>query len=254
MTPTKLLKSAKVQYKTSLVTYIDILGFRRLLQEKSAGQISRVLRVVKEAARRDEKTEADFDRLYENFSDLTVRSVNVSSADYVRLHPALLEYELESIAKVQIELLQKHHILIRGGIALGQLAKSWGLVYGAGLVNAYELETKAKHPRIAIHDDLIRIVESVPEGRRFASLLTNLISSDKGCHFVDYFRYAWRHFEEGDDLLDFAAQHKTVIEEGLARFASEPKTEAKFKWLKRYHNSTIQLMPLPAMVDDYLVG
>lgn len=248
------LKPKKVQYKTSLVTYIDILGFRRLLQDKTAAEISRILRIVKTAARHDEETEADFDRLYEHFSDLTIRAVNVSSADYLLFRPSVLEYELQSIAKVQIELIQHHGILMRGGIAVGPLVKSWGLVYGAGMVKAYELETQAKHPRVILHDELVRIVEQLAEQDGWAySFGDDLIAREGAFRFVHYLRYAWSHFKEPDDLLDFLAQHKHVVELGLSRFASEPKVSAKFNWLKRYHNSTIRSMSLPAMVSDYLI-
>jgi hypothetical protein len=247
-------KPKQVRYKISLVTYLDILGFRGLLQVKTAGEISRILRIFKTAARRDEATEADFDRLYEHFSDLTIRSVNVSSADYLRVRPALLLYELESIARIQIELLRHHSILIRGGIAIGPLVKSWGLVYGEGMVNAYILETQAKHPRVMIQQELGKVLEQLAEDERWSLVFANVTALDRDRRFVDYLGYAPRYFEEPDDLLDFVARHKAVIEDGLSRFAFDPEINAKFKWLKRYHNSTIRQTPFPAMFEDFSIN
>jgi hypothetical protein len=60
---------------------------------------------------------------------------------------------------VQIELILREKILIRGGIAVGALVKSWGLVYGSALVKAYELEKTAKHPRVFIEDGLLDILQ-----------------------------------------------------------------------------------------------
>lgn len=234
-------KPKQVRYKTSLVTYLDILGFRGLLQDKTAGDISRILRIFKTAARRDKETEADFDRIYEHFSDLTIRSVNVSSGDYLLLRPSILEYELESIAKIQIELLQDYGILIRGGIALGSLVKSWKFVYGQALVDAYELETKAKHPRVLIQDALIQVADKLEEQKKGFSI-KRLIASDGLFKFVDYLQFSTSHFENHDDLLDFLTTHKTVIEVGLNQPVTKPKIRAKFRWLKRYHNSTIRYL------------
>src|SRR5208282_6288773 len=105
------VRKRRVAYKTCLVTYFDILGFRSLLRSETAGRISRILRVVKESSRRDKESDRDFERLYESFSDLTLRSIVVSSTEFLRERSALLLYELESIAKVQIELIQRENIL-----------------------------------------------------------------------------------------------------------------------------------------------
>lgn len=232
-------KPKQVRYETCLVTYIDILGFRRLLQERRAGEISRILRIFKTVVNRDRGTETDFKRLYESFSDLTVRAVTVSSADYLLVRPSMLQYELESIAKIQIELLLHHGILIRGGIAIGSLVKSWGLVYGEGMVSAYELETQAKHPRVLIQDTLIQVADKLEEQNR-GFLIKRLIASDGLLRFVDYLEFSTNHFDNHDDLLDFLTTHKTFIEVRLKQFVAKPKIRAKYRWLKRYHNATIR--------------
>lgn len=38
-----------VNYETQLVTFVDILGFRDLVESKNARDISRIIRIVKEA-------------------------------------------------------------------------------------------------------------------------------------------------------------------------------------------------------------
>jgi len=68
-------KRRSVSYEKSILTYIDILGFSELITNKSAGDISRSIRVVREAAQpkrfkitTPEISEADF----RNFSDLCI--------------------------------------------------------------------------------------------------------------------------------------------------------------------------------------
>jgi hypothetical protein len=243
------IRKRPVAYKTCLVTYFDILGFRSLLKSETAGRISRILRVVKESSRRDKESEHDFDRLYESFSDLTLRSIVVSSPEFLLVRPELLLYELESIAKVQIELILREKILVRGGIAIGALVKSWGLVYGSALVKAYELEKTAKHPRVFIDDDLLDLLRqlSTPRGT-YNSEITQLVATDRHHSYVDYLRYRSR-LTDWDEQAKFFRKHKQVIEEGLARFSSNLHIRAKYRWLKRYHNSRVPMIPLPAFED-----
>ena len=41
------MKKKHVEYEVGLVTYVDILGFGELIRTKTAGEISRTIRVVK---------------------------------------------------------------------------------------------------------------------------------------------------------------------------------------------------------------
>jgi hypothetical protein len=238
------VRKKRVEYRTCLVTYFDILGFSRLLATESAGRISRILRVFKESSRSDKDTERDFERLYESFSDLTLRSIVVSSPEYLLTRPALLLYELEGIAKVQIELIQREGILIRGGIAVGALVKSWGLVYGTALVKAYDLEKKATYPRVLIHPELVGVLEQLSSQGDHAREITQLVVKDRDLHYVDYLRYRIR-VTDWEEQAEFFRLHKRLVEQGLVQFASHPRIRAKYRWLKRYHNSRVPAIPLP---------
>jgi hypothetical protein len=181
--------------------------------------------------------------MYENFSDLTLRCIAVSSHDYLKQHPEMLLYELESIAKIQIRLLQEASVLVRGGIAIGWLVKSWSLVYGQALVDAHQLEeNEAKYPRALIQDTLansLRQLENRPSWSFESSGITGWEGKD--C-YVDYLRYASTFFKDPDELLNFFSLHARVIQDGLANFNGEAGIRTKFAWLRRYHNSTIRWM------------
>lgn len=41
----------QVKYEISLVSYLDIFGFKGLIQARRAGEMSRIIQVVKEAVR-----------------------------------------------------------------------------------------------------------------------------------------------------------------------------------------------------------
>ena len=70
-------KQQWVNYERSILTYIDIPGFREMIATKTAGDISRSIRVAREAVEAHrfktsspETPEADF----RNFSDLCIIS------------------------------------------------------------------------------------------------------------------------------------------------------------------------------------
>lgn len=246
------IRKRRVAYKTCLVTYFDILGFRGLLKSETAGRISRILRVVKESSRRDKESERDFERLYESFSDLTLRSIVVSSVDFLRDRSGLLLYELESIATVQVELIQRENILVRGGIAIGPLVKSWGLVYGDALVKAYELEAKAIHPRVLIHPELVQVLQDLSNDGNHALEINQLVAHDHGLSYVDYLRYR-RRLTDWEEQAEFFRLHKQLIEDGLTKFSSHPHIRAKYQWLRRYHNARVPKIPLPKFEDSKIV-
>ena len=60
----------RVRYERALVTYLDILGFRDLVERNSAGKISKTLRLVREAVKPESKVAKTFRMLYQSFSSL----------------------------------------------------------------------------------------------------------------------------------------------------------------------------------------
>src|SRR5205807_1170866 len=134
---------------------------------------------------------------------------------------------------------------VRGGIAIGALVKSWGLVSGSALVKAYEMEKQAKHPRVLIDVDLVDVVRQLSTQGNHDLAIAQLVARDRHCSYVDYLRYGSR-LTDWDEQAEFFRSHKQIVEEGLARFSSSPHIREKYQWLRRYHNSRVPMIPLPA--------
>ena|ERR1039458_9816092 len=66
-----------VLYEEALVTYLNILGFRELVQTESAGRISRTIRLVRDALKPSHDRAKLYEMTYQSFSDLTVVSIPV---------------------------------------------------------------------------------------------------------------------------------------------------------------------------------
>jgi hypothetical protein len=242
---TEMPKPKRVTYRLELVTYLDILGFKAQIEQRTAGEISRILRRFKENARPDPETEKTYGATYRNFSDLSVRAVPLYTEANLTYRIGPLYSELLSLVHIQCALLDEG-ILIRGGLTLGQVVKSWGLLYGPGLVRAYQLEQKAVHPRILIdkvvfeelraRDSVIRR-HDVKTERKFIS---RMVRVQGAVTFVDYLRGIQDEFDEPEYYLQFLAKHRDLVEKGLHDSRRQKKVLAKYRWLRSYHNTTIQ--------------
>ncbi len=93
-----------VKYQKSLVTYLDILGFRQLATTKSANDIHRILEALGDHSRPDEKYTQQFDMHFVTFSDCTVRTVRLMSANNQRYPSRLLFHEILSLVHAQASL------------------------------------------------------------------------------------------------------------------------------------------------------
>ncbi len=237
-----------IRYKTALVAYLDILGFRDLIATRKACEISRILRAFKDATyRRKLKQRAvgiPKDE-YVNFSDLSL-IVKPFEGDGALPPSAQLFDLLLHIVHAQAWLVIDEGILIRGAITVGNVVKSSGQVFGPGVVCAYELERKvAKYPRIIIDERVFEVLNSLQDpwysdeltDRRHLRLLMRR-DTDGSC-FVDYMRAVQSELADPADYSFFLDRHDKFIQKGIQLYSQDPGIWPKYKWLNCYHQSTI---------------
>jgi hypothetical protein len=247
------MKKSPVNYEVGLVTYVDILGFGELIRTKSAGEISRIIRVVKEAVQPHQFTagfKAQFkgipDDDYANFSDLSIISIPLRRT--AKLPPrGRLYSQLIHLVHAQATLLADEGILIRGGVTVGQLVKSWGQLFGPAIIRAYELESKiAKYPRIVVGKEVFEelavnaglwVHDRKTDQKAVQALLRK---DDDGELFIDYLRLIWDELDDpGADYQAFLNRHEALIAERLGRYSQAPDIRIKYEWMDRYHSSTV---------------
>lgn len=240
---------ASVRYALAFVTYIDILGFKDLIAKRPAGDISRIIRVVKEAVQPSGvKTRAKLkvipDDQYVNFSDLSVIATPLEKA---RIAPALqLFSQLMHLVFAQSTLLFDEGILIRGAITIGEVVKSWGQLFGPAVVRAYELERdEARYPRIIIDERIFKVLDGVPHAwhhdkRTDKRALSEIIrKDDDGFLFVDYLRALRGECEDPAAYPAWLTRHRDFIGKGLKKYARQPSIREKYEWLDSYHDATV---------------
>src|SRR5260370_13496975 len=106
-------KTRNLAYSPHLITYIDILGFRELVEEKSTNFISRAIRRVIETTAPDELIRKRNSENYVNFSDLIVHTVTIFSSSNKKITDGLVFCQINHLALAQIRLIDEG-LLLRG--------------------------------------------------------------------------------------------------------------------------------------------
>jgi hypothetical protein len=141
-----------VRYREAIVTFVDILGFKSLVDGNPAhvvaAAIDRLQQSVQPADPRARRAATvrpiDSSRVHA-FSDCVVRVRLIEGPD--DLGPTFI-HELADLAAIQASLAQAG-VFVRGGVTIDEIHSSDTVVFGPGLIRAYKLENELAHvPRI----------------------------------------------------------------------------------------------------------
>lgn len=244
-------------YELAIVTFLDILGFRDLVDKAEAQEVNAKLEAVERFTRPiltppTEDPEETYEPFIRQFSDTFVRIRRVRTKLNQRQPIGLVFHELLDLVHAQGELIREG-VLLRGGISFGRIYASEDRLFGPALVAAYELESKfALYPRIVIDpflltefrkNDLLKAAyHDMEEEEQY---IRNLIHrGDDGIWFIDYIRAVATELDENDMYPIFLQSHRQLILDGTNRFAGLSHPMSKYLWLASYHNECVsQLKP-----------
>lgn len=201
------------------------------------------------------KSEVDESLLYfKSFSD------NVLLA-----HPRFSEdmesefgFILLSISEYQFEMALKG-FFIRGGLSVGQLFVDDNSVYGAALIDAYELESKvAVNPIVVLCESTTKLVDqhlTYYHGEWAPQVRHVLVNAD-GRYFINYLYECVIETDDGPELdTKSLGIHRNQIEHALNQYAKQPSVFAKLSWLAAYHNHFCDSVSLfPGYSDELKVS
>jgi hypothetical protein len=223
-----------VHYTRSIISYLDILGFRELIETHSAGEISKILRILAESVQPDamfKKEKIQFTK----FSDTVIRSMPES-----RHHPHNFLFELRSILHAQIALIPRG-VTLRGAVTVGDIVQSWKVVYGRGVIRAYELESaNGSPPRIVIDTETLASLRPAIEADQLTAELDALIQTENSVTFLDYLTAVEGELNVPEQEYSlFLELHRDLIRSGLRKYAARPAVLSKYQWLESYHRRTL---------------
>lgn len=237
-------------YQKAIVTFIDILGFRDLINKSEWSTVLNALNKVKEAASPvsvDDEQETDDLAQVVSFSDSIVRVRKIETVANINYPMGLLFQELISLVHAQGELID-FNIIIRGGVAIGDVYISANSVFGPGVIKAYDLENKyAKYPRIILDPELINEYKnnkllkakwhSIDEESEI--IIDLLKQGDDGMWFINYAKAIETELDDIDMYPIFLQRHKEVILAGVEHQDKLNTVLSKFIWMAHYHNQIV---------------
>ncbi len=260
--PGKMDGKNEVQYTRSLVTFVDVLGFRDIVSKRSAADVGRIIDGLRDLSDEDHQEVIGLKTVA--FSDSVVRALDAA-------RPSGLFYELITLLHAQAEAVAKG-VFLRGGVVFGDIFVDGGRVFGPGLVEAYDLESKfAVYPRIVVSPGVVKAFESghLPRAPHHAlewerKYIRGLLTcGDDGVWFVDYLRAFRSEVDPEEVYVGWLQAHAKAVREmaeGGNTSGALNSVALKANWVARYHNQVVReldtafLSTLGATHGDLLVS
>ena len=139
-------------------------------------------------------------------------------------------------------------IFIRGGITIGEIVhESAGIVFGQGLIDAYELESAvAFYPRILVSTKLLSNLKYPLRQKRdrypYHQYLERFEDGCVGFHQLIYFQVMQSVVPKDEELFKQKLKRaKTQIVKGLDANINKPEIFKKYFWMKKEYENLIIL-------------
>lgn len=153
-----------IDYEKRIIAFVDILGWKRAINDKSASEIYSIMAPIIQMAdvyNNQARTKIE-EQAKENNGKVNPLFMSIQLA----IFSDCLAYSMPSdigsrvydkVAFIIREFLRKGY-LVRGGISEGDLYHNDQIVFGPGLVKAHEIESKrASFPRVLIDESVINM-------------------------------------------------------------------------------------------------
>ena len=240
---------SRINYKPSIISYLDILGFKNIVDNFNETEIRDILESFKRWSETDKELKSSLEMKLTNFSDTIVRSTNIISKGNRSFQDGILYNELLDLTLIQCSLIEKG-VLIRGSVVIGQISHTKDYIFGPGLNKAYQLENDiAIFPRIIIDPLIINDLEEIPLLKRSGhtteeekKYLKGFISeSNDGLWYLDYLKGMSR-LALFKNYLYLLEDHKKLIlnlSDKYNDIDNFDKLSQKIGWLVKYHNNVV---------------
>lgn len=203
-----------LKYQDSIMAFIDILGFRQLVNdEKNIPIIAGILSTLTGNANREN-----------SMSRFRVKTAVISDTIILSSRQEGDTLQFFEIVSTLLKFLAINGLLSRGAISIGGLYHDDNIVFGPALVTAYQLEKiKAIYPRVVIDDKAMSLL---PES------VCPLITTDK--NDVHYYDFLGCLQKQSDAISKLVLKNiTTMCEEYLnADDMSDTHIREKYEWLK----------------------
>jgi hypothetical protein len=245
-----------MNYENRVVAFIDILGFKSLLNETTR----------KDGSDNEENIDAlikayetikdvwEIDKMYDSLSKPTSRKVSIFSDSIVISFKVGEESQVFSTLldiKHLIMRLVYRNILCRGAVAIGKFIHTDDYLFGPALVEAYTLESKAAmYPRIILDRDVIDVAARNKPSRHSSDdemkYVESLLEQDSdGMYYIDYFFKARTELDDPEyDFPKYIQLLGDIIRKGLMGSSHHGKADlrVKYSWMRERYNRMVEIV------------
>lgn len=253
-----LMKRKPAHYRPCVLAFFDILGFREMVEELPAVDIENRVHALQDFSGIHKESAELFEAQSFQFSDCVVRVMPIDSKANREAPVGILFHEILAIVHAQLEMANKG-VFLRGGLTMGSAYFEGSVLFGPAMVAAYELESKiAIFPRVVIDPKLIiefrtnkLLKKDTHSLKDEVGYLRKLLRKDRdGFWFIDYLFAAGTECDEPERYVELLRNHRTAIEEKLAKRKRADGVVQKLNWAVRYHNSVIKRLEKEGFSPD----
>lgn len=225
------------QYKNCIVAFLDILGFKELVNTAECDEIINIFDSILTPQEGDialhRATDDEEGELVDYNNVLTNAEIHVMSDSIVIAVedscPEALAVVVDICDLIQEQLFELP-VFVRGAIAVGDFYSKGSMVFGKALVDAYlAQEHYAVYPRIIFTEDITK-------GRTY-SLDDNKWAVDRkdGYYYIDtYERYFGKlETDENNEITNEKYKRLKEYAHSYIRSYTDPRVREKYLWVER---------------------
>ena len=241
---TYLDESGQPRLRTSIVAFIDVLGFSNMSTasvelaeaQRTLSMIAAAINDSKDFVRKSFTQNSDGAGngwAVKFFSDNLALGCPCDSSESD--NRAAVRFALRCAQRYQLRMVL-NGFFVRGAMSIGQICLTDEIIFGSALVECYRGESKsAIVPRVLLSESLWKVLSEslMIDADAFGSQERDLVCRDiDGWWFVNYLQAA--HEPDGINW-SFIERHKQSILESLSH-TTRHDVLPKFGWACRYHN------------------
>lgn len=218
------------------VGFLDILGFKKIVCEKEQQDILDIFEQIQHIINNLKRKFDIIPIFYRIMSD----SIVVACDDSI---PPALAVVLYCCARIQ-ELLLTKGILLRGGVSHGEFYYNETIMFGKGLVSAYELENNlSKYPRIVVDTgSIIEYKKKMKDTEVYFELFKLLEKDTQDIYYIDT-ALLYLHDIPTKELVYRIKKIEELLENNLINIKLPLSVREKYIWIKDEFNDFMKRNP-----------
>jgi hypothetical protein len=247
-----------MKYQQRIVAYIDILGFKSILNdtvnkdgeddEKKIDELIAAFASMRDVWGLDKKSEV-FDKSISQSKKVTIFSDTIVIS-FLEGEPSEVFYTLLEIKWLIMRMLW-FGVLCRGAVAIGRFIHNDEYLFGPALVEAYLLESKAAlYPRIILDRSVVDAGANNTAVHHTAKMereyVESLLEQDSdGMYYIDYFFRAQSELDDPEyDFPQYINNLGNIIRKGLMASSHPSKADLKIKysWMRERYNRMVSVV------------